>query len=264
MLLPATLVLFGGFVVPTAMVLTRSVFDPTATLHNYAHMVATPVFAEVFVLTVWLAAVSTALALLFSYPLAYVLALSKGGRRSLLLLLVLLPFWTNILVRCYAWMLVLQVRGLVNLTLVDWLGLIPRPLPLMFNFAGALIGMVHYLMPVAVLLLDSTMRAADIRLSRVATSLGARPWRAFVFVFMPQTYAGLRAAALLSFISALGSFIIPALLGGPRNLTLAMLIDSEFTETMDWGFGSALGAVLLVTTLLLLAAYYATQARMPA
>ena len=259
LLAPACLFLLAAFVAPIASLLTRSVFDPGLTWRNYARMASTPVFAQVFGFSVELAAGATLLALLFGYPLAYVTALAQGGRRSLLLLLVLLPLWTNILVRCYAWMLVLQVKGLVNLTLADWLHLIPRPLPMMFNFAGALIGMVHYLMPTVVLLLESLMRSVDPRLMRVAESLGAPPWRSFLAVFVPQTWPGLRAAGLLGFISALGGFVIPALLGGPGNATIAMLINSEFSETMEWGFGSALCAALLTATVLLLVAYYLLQ-----
>ncbi len=258
---PACVILLLVFIVPIGMLMARSVFDPVATVRNFAQLVASSVYVDVLLISLKLAAVSTVLALLWAYPVAYVLAATRGGMRSFLLLLVLLPFWTNILVRCYAWMLVLQVKGLINLTLVDWLHLLPRPIPLVFNFAGAVIGMVHYLMPVAVLMLDANMRTIDRRIIRAADSLGASPWRSFLYVFLPQTWSGLRAAGVLTFISALGSFVIPALLGGREDMTVAMLINSEFSETMNWGFGAALATALLLVTLALLIGFHAVPAR---
>ncbi len=201
---------------------------------------------------------TTVLCLLIGYPAAYVLAKTRGTIRSVLLGLVLLPFWTNILVRSYAWIVMLQAHGAINLALVDWLHLISKPLPLVFNMTGVMFGMVHYLLPPTILILDSTMRGVDDRLLIAAQSFGATPLQAFWRVFVPADGArDNRAATILIFIMSLGFFVTPALLGtGRRELTIARLINFEFTEMIQWSLGSALAIVLLLLTLLGLVAYY--------
>jgi len=174
---------------------------------------------------------------------------------------VLLPFWTNILVRCYSWMLILQTKGLLNTALVDWLGLFSEPVPMMFNFAGVAVGMVHYLLPPMVLILVSVMKSIDFGLVRAAQGLGATPWRAFWRVFVPLSMSGVRAACVLIFILALGFFVTPALLGGRQDITIAMLIDTQFNELVNWSFGSALASMLLVVTVAGLLLYYGLAGR---
>jgi ABC-type spermidine/putrescine transport system permease subunit I len=176
----------------------------------------------------------------------------------------LLPFWTNILVRCYSWMLILQTKGLLNTALMDWLGVSSQPLPLMYNSVGVAIGMVHYLLPPMVLILYSVMKSIDVGLVRAAEGLGASPARAFWRVFVPLSMPGLRAATVLIFILALGFFVTPALLGGRSDITVAMLIDAQFTEIVNWGFGSALAGVLLAITVFGLLLYYSLLGQRPA
>jgi ABC-type spermidine/putrescine transport system permease subunit I len=188
-----------------------------------------------------------------------VLSKSCGTLRAVLLGLVLLPFWTNILVRCYAWIILLQTRGVVNQLLLDHLQLISGPLRLVFNFTGVIVGMVHYLLPPAILILDSVMRSVDGRLVMAAQNLGATPRQAFFRVFVPLTMPGIRAACMLIFIMGLGFFVTPSLLGGRRELTVASMINFEFTEMINWGLGSALAAVLLAMTLAGLYGYYVVQ-----
>ena len=256
---PAMILLATAFVGPILMLLSRSVLDPEPTLRHYIQIFSTPVYLRVLWISVEIALVSTLVCLAVGYPTAYVLSRTRGTLRAMLLGLVLLPFWTNILVRVYAWIIMLQTRGAVNLLLVDELGLLDSPLKLVFNYTGAVIGMVHYLMPPAILILDSTMRSVDPRLVLAAQNLGATPRRAFFNVFVPLTMPGIRAAAVLIFIMGLGFFITPALLGGRKELTMAMLINHEFTELINWGFGSALAVVLLVLTLFGLYVYYRLQ-----
>ena len=202
------------------------------------------------------AAITTALALALSYPYAYLLTIVSPPARALLIFIVLLPFWTNILVRCYSWMLILQTRGLLNTALTDWLGLSSQPVPLMYNFIGVTVGVVHYLLPPMVLILYSVMRSIDVGLVRAAEGLGAPPLRAFWRVFVPLSMPGVRAACVLIFILSLGFFVTPALLGGRRDITVAMLIDTQFSELVNWGFGSALASVLLAITAVGLLVYY--------
>jgi putative spermidine/putrescine transport system permease protein len=259
LLLPAFVLLAGAFVGPIVVLLSRSVLDPNLTLRHYVQIFSQPAYLHVIWNSVEIALVSTAICLGAGYPTAYVLSRLRGTPRLALICMVLLPFWTNILVRVYAWIVVLQSHGAINLFLMDTLGIIDHPLKLVFNYTGVIIGMVHYLLPPTILILDSTMRSVDQRLVLAAQSLGATPRRAFFRVFVPLTMPGFHAAAVLIFIMGLGFFITPVLLGGRQQLTMSMLINQDFTETMDWSFGSALAVVLLALTLAGLYVYYRLQ-----
>jgi putative spermidine/putrescine transport system permease protein len=250
------LILAVGFLLPITLLLSRSLFDPAFTLAHYRRLFVVPAYIEILLFSFETALVTTALALVLAYPYAYALMVVPSRWRALLTAIVLLPFWTNILVRCYSWMLILQTKGLLNTALIDWLGLPIRPLPLMFNFVGVIVGMVHYVLPPMVLILYSVMRAIDLNLVRAAEGLGAHPLRAFWRVFVPLSMPGVRAACVLIFILSLGFFVTPALLGGRQDVTIAMLIDTQFTEILNWGFGSALATVLLTVTLAGLLLYY--------
>jgi ABC-type spermidine/putrescine transport system permease subunit I len=253
---PGLLFLCVAFVLPIALLLSRSLLDPVFTLDHYRRLLSVPAYAEILAYSFELAAGTTALTVLLGYPYAYAMTLASPAWRAILTGIVLLPFWTNILVRCYSWMLILQTKGLLNTALIDWIGVSAQPLPLMFNSAGVAIGMVHYLLPPMVLILYSVMRSIDFGLVHAAQGLGASPARAFWRVFVPLSMPGLRAATVLIFILALGFFVTPALLGGRGDVTVAMLIDAQFTEVVNWGFGSALAAVLLAITVLGLMLYY--------
>lgn len=256
LLAPALAVLLVAFALPIAVLLSRSLFDPTFTLQHYARLFAVPEYLEVLGFSLELAAFTTALALAVAYPYAYALTRVSALWRGVLIAIVLLPFWTNILVRCYSWMLILQTKGLLNTALVGWLGVTDRPLALMYNFTGVTVGMVHYLLPPAVLILFGTMRGIDRRLVQAAEGLGAPPVRALWRVFVPLSLPGVRAAGVLIFILSLGFFVTPALLGGRRDVTIAMLIDAQVVELTNWGFGAALAALLLAVTVAGLSLYY--------
>jgi len=248
LLLPAALFLGFFFVVPILRLVSRSVLDPHLTLRHYQHLFAAPVYLRILGNTFTLALTVTAACLGCGYPTAYVITSASPARRNALLVLILLPFWTNVLVRTYSWMLILQTTGLVNKVLVDWLHLASAPLELMYNFTGVTVGMVHFLLPLMILILYSVMKSVDRTLVRAAEGLGANPWQAFRRVFLPLSLPGVRAATLLIFILALGFFVTPALLGGRREVVIAMLVDTNFTEVLNWGFGSALAVMLLVVT----------------
>lgn len=256
LLAPGLAFLLFVFVGPIVLLLARSLFDPDFTLEHYQRMFAVPEYMEVLTISFEIALVSTVASLICSYPLAYVVTVVSPTWRAVILALVLLPFWTNILVRVYSWMLILQTTGVLNTALIKWLGVLHEPLPLMYNFSGVVIGMVHYLVPPMVLILYSVMRSIDLRLVDAAQGLGAKPWRAFWRVFVPLSMPGVRAATVLIFILGLGFFVTPALLGGRREITIAMLIDTNFAELLNWGFGSALAVALLVVTLVGLLLYY--------
>ena len=190
----------------------------------------------------------TAICVALGYPLAYVIAQARARMAAFLLLLVLFPIWTSLLVRCYAWLVLLQRRGLINTWLAN-LGLIDGPLPLMHNFTGTAIGMVHIMLPFMVLPLYAAMRAIDPDYVRAAANLGASPVKAFWQVYVPLSVPGLIAGIVIVFVLCLGFYVTPALLGGGRVMMWSMQIERNVSYYGDWGAASALGVVLLVLTL---------------
>jgi len=190
----------------------------------------------------------TAICILLGYPLAYVIAQARPRMAALLLLLVMFPIWTSLLVRCYAWLVLLQRRGLVNTWLTD-MGFIDAPLRLMHNFTGTAIGMVHIMLPFMVLPLYASMRAISMDYMRAASNLGASPVRAFWHIYVPLSLPGLAAGIIIVFVLCLGFYVTPALLGGGRVMMWSMQIERNVTYHADWGAASALGVVLLAMTL---------------
>lgn len=190
----------------------------------------------------------TALSIALGYPLAYLISQVRPKLAALLMLLVLFPVWTSLLVRCYAWLVLLQRRGVVNTWLQD-AGLIEAPLRLMHNFTGTTIGMLHIMLPFMVLPLYASMRSIDRDYMRAAANLGASPVRAFWQVFAPLSLPGLFAGIIIVFVLCLGFYVTPALLGGGRVYMWSMQIERNITYHADWGAASALGVVLLLITL---------------
>ena len=218
---------------------------------------ATPdqaIYLDIFARTFWMGLVITVICLLLAYPLAYLLANLPSRQSNLLMILVLLPFWTSILVRVAAWIVLLQSGGLINSALLA-MGIIDKPLELVFNRTGVYISMVHILLPFMILPLYSVMQAVPPTYLRAAVSLGSPPLAAFFRVYVPQTYAGIGAGALLVFILSIGYYVTPALLGGPDDQMLSYYIAQYTNVNVNWGMASALGALLLAATLVLYAVY---------
>ncbi|MCX7663344.1 MAG: ABC transporter permease [Tepidimonas fonticaldi] len=212
------------------------------------------VFSQILWRTFEISAVVTLVALLMAYPLAYWLSTLPERRANLLLILVLLPFWTSVLVRIAAWIVLLQNNGLIN----HWLqtiGLTNGPLPLLFNRTGVIIAMVHILLPFMILPLYSVMKTVPPNYLRAAVSLGSHPLAAFVRVVLPQTYPGIAAGSLLVFITSIGYYVTPALLGGASDQMLSYYIAQYTNVEVNWGMACALGAVLLSATLVLFVFY---------
>lgn len=208
------------------------------------------IFSRTFVIALGV----TLFCLLLGYPLAYWLSTMPERRANLFMILVLIPFWTSILVRVAAWMVLLQSEGLVNKTL-SWLHLINAPLELIFNRTGIYISMTHILLPFMILPLYSVMKAIPPTYLRAAISLGSHPFAAFWKVYVPQTYPGIGAGALLVFILALGYYITPALLGGANEQMVSYYVAYFINDVINWGMACALGALLLAATLLLYGVY---------
>lgn len=211
-------------------------------------------FFKILMRTFEISAVVTIFCLLLGYPLAYWLSTLTPRQANIMMILVLVPFWTSILVRSAAWIVLLQSNGLVNRSLLE-LGLINEPLPLLFNRLGVIIAMVHILLPFMILPLYSVMKSVPASYLRAAVSLGSSPLAAFFRVYMPQTFPGMGAGGLLVFILSIGYYVTPALLGGADDQMLSYYIAQYTNVTVNWGMACALGAVLLSATLVLYAVY---------
>ncbi|MBC2654514.1 ABC transporter permease [Pseudomonas sp. MSSRFD41] len=218
---------------------------------------ATPdqaIYLDIFARTFWMGLVITAICLVLAYPLAYLLANLPARKSNLLMILVLLPFWTSILVRVAAWIVLLQSGGLINSALLA-MGVIDKPLELVFNRTGVYISMVHILLPFMILPIYSVMKSISPTYMRAAISLGCHPFASFWRVYFPQTYAGVGAGCLLVFILAIGYYITPALLGSPNDQMVSYFVAFYTNTSINWGMATALGGLLLLATIVLYLIY---------
>jgi ABC-type spermidine/putrescine transport system permease subunit I len=252
LVLPAVVFLAAFFLVPLAAMAVRSVTDPVgAGLSNYERFFAEAAYVRVLTNTFWVAVLTTLSCLAVGYPFAYLMTIVPGRLGGLLLIAVLLPFWSSLLVRTFAWQVLLRDTGIINRFLLD-LGVIAEPIPLIRTTGGVIIGMSHILLPFMVLPLYSVMRRIDPELGHAAANLGASPVRAFLRVFVPLTLPGVVAGCLLVFVLALGFYITPALLGGLRDQMISQLIVQQVQQALDWGFATAMSMLLLAATLAVL------------
>ena len=250
LLLPGVVYLLVFFAYPIASMLWRSLTTPgtgALTLRFYERMLREPVYLRVFLNTFVITLEVTVVTLVLGYPLAYFLARLRVRLANLLLIMVVLPFFTSTLVRTYAWMVLLGNQGLVNQALAT-VNVPGVPLRFLYNRVGVLIGMSYILLPYMVLALYSVMRGIDRGLLQAAASVGASPFQAFLRVFLPLSLPGVAAGSLLTFILGLGFFITPALMGGARDTMIAVIIEQHVEQLLDWHFASALSTVLLVLT----------------
>jgi putative spermidine/putrescine transport system permease protein len=251
---PAVFSVFLVIVVPLGRVVALSFWDPEFTLRNYAGAFQDPVFYRVLGRTLAVGALTTLGCLVLGYPVAHLMATVRPGMANMLLAIVLLTFWTSLLVRTYAWMVLLGRRGVINNLLVA-MGAIEQPLPLMYNLFGLQVGMVHVLLPLMILPLYSVIKGIDHNLVRAAQNLGAGPVRAFLRVFLPLSLPGVAAGSLLVFMVSIGYFITPALLGGRTDVMLGQLIELQIAELLNWRYGATLVTILLGLVLALFVGY---------
>ena len=212
------------------------------------------IFLTVFGRTLWIASLVTALTLLLGYPIAYLLASLPTRTSNLLMILVLLPFWTSLLVRTTAWVVLLQTNGVIN-DIALWLGLLNERVQLIFNRGGTVLAMTHIQLPFTILPIYSVMKTISPTHVRAARSLGAGPFYAFWRVYFPQTVPGIAAGCLLTFILSLGYYITPALVGGPNDQMISYFVALYTNRELNWGMASALGAMLLAVTMALFLLY---------
>jgi putative spermidine/putrescine transport system permease protein len=243
--LPLALLGFA-FLYPVLRLLATSVED--GSLAPYQRALLDGLYLGVLIDTLRIALIVTAISLVLAYPVAFFLATASRFWAGVGLVCLLLPFLTSILVRTYAWMILLGRNGLVNRALVD-LGLVSEPVALLHNEIGVVIGMVHVLLPYMVFPIYAVLLRIDRDLVAAAAGLGASPWRIFTRIHFPLTLPGAFAGAVLVFVIAIGFFVTPALLGGGRVMTIGLLIEQQVRQFLDWPFAAALSALLLAAAL---------------
>jgi len=259
---PGVLFLFVFYGYPVAAMLMRAFNDPVWGFANFDkltvirshedwYLFSMPMnaYIRVFTITLRIALVVTVITLLLAYPVAYVLSSISAAKANLLMILVLVPFWTSILVRSYAWMVLLGREGTINRILIRS-GIRDEPMQLLNTRFAVYVGMVHILLPFMILPLYSVMRGIDRNYLRAAENLGGRPSQVFRHVFLPLSLPGIGAGSLVVFILSLGFYITPALIGGPRDVMISMMIFQQ-VNVPNWGFASALALILLVIAMVI-------------
>jgi len=225
--------------------------DGSLSLENYTRMLDSKAYIRIFITTFKISFLTTLICAVIGYPLTYFMSQLPKKWAGICMIGVLIPFWTSLLVRTYAWLVLLQKKGLLNNVLID-LEIIAEPIKFVHNTSGTLIGMAHIMLPFLILPLYANMRSIDKDCVRAAASLGAKPSRAFWTVFFPLSIPGLLAGLLIVFVLCLGFYVTPAVLGGGRVIMAAMKISSNIELYFSWGAASALGVVLLVVTMAIL------------
>lgn len=252
---PIVVLLLALLVYPVGQLLVMSFRDGSGVgFAPYQRLFASSVYVDVLLITLKISLWTTVFAVVGGYPVAYLIAASPPRRKGTLLFWVLLSFWTSFLVRAFAWVVMLGRNGVVNQLMVA-LGITDAPANLLYNFGSVLVGMVHALMPLAVLTMLAVMDNIDRTLLRAAATLGARPGTAFWTVYFPLSLPGVAASAVMVFVTAIGFFIVPALLGGRRETMITQIIIDQVLQTMNWGFAGAISMLLLAVVLGVFAVY---------
>ena len=258
-LAPSAVLLFVTLTAPLAIVCLYSVMTRGAyggvekpfTFENYTRF-WDPLYGVILWRSCWIAAVATALCLVLAFPLALFIARS-GERKNLYLSLVILPFWTSFLIRTYAWMFLLRDTGLIN-TVLQELGLIHQPLPMLYNNGAVILGLVYGFLPFMVLPLYATLERMDPSLAEASADLGARPLQTLWRVTLPLCAPGVRAGSILVFVPCLGTYLTSDLLGGSKTILIGNLVQNQFTSARDWPFGAAASLALMAVAMVLLLA----------
>ena len=251
---PLLMLLAFSFLYPVGRLMLGSVNFPSFEIEAYRRMFDQPLYLGVLWRTFQIGLFVMTAGLVLGYPVAYAMARLKGRWSTFVAACVLISLWTSILVRSYAWIVLLQRNGLVNRTLIE-AGLIHEPLRLLYTEAAVIMAMTHVLLPYMILPIYSVVRTIPNELSQAARNLGAGGWTVFFKIILPLSLPGVFAGCLMTFILALGFYITPALVGGPNTLMMATLIGQQTTQLLDWPFAGALSAVLLAATLLLVGVF---------
>lgn len=226
-------------------------------LTNYTRLFDA-LYGKVMIFSLGVGIGTTLICILVGYPLAYFLARAPVRQRSLLLFLILLPFWTNFIIRIFAWMIILRSGGVLD-TILQWLHITQAPLNLLYTPTAVLIGMVYEFLPFMVLPLYTSLEKIENSLLEAAADLGAPPWKAFLRVTLPLSVPGMIAGTILTFIPAMGMFVVPDILGGAKTILIGNVIRNQFLTARDWPFGAAASMVLMIMTMVL-TLYYTRKA----
>jgi spermidine/putrescine transport system permease protein len=252
LLAPVTIWLGLFFLVPLLLILaysfgTSGVYGGITLGFNPGNFlkVFDPLYLEIIVRTFVIALINTFLCLALGYPLAYFIAFKGGSWKNVLILMVMIPFWTSLLLRAYAWVVILGGNGIAN-QILQFLGITDEPITLIFTLQAVIMGMVYSYLPFMILPLYASLEKLDVRLKEAAQDLGASRWHTFWRVTLPLSMPGVIAGSILVFIPSAGEFVIPTLLGGSRTVMTGNLIQQQFLQARDWAFGSALSVMLAV------------------
>jgi putative spermidine/putrescine transport system permease protein len=254
LLLPCLAWIAFFFLWPLVLMCWRSLAAEGFSFETYEALFTSPLYTKVMITTAKTASIATVGALILAYPLAYALTVSGTKVRALLLVFILIPYWVDIIVRSFSWLILLGDNGLVNKALIG-LGIVSAPLQLLYNPFSVLLAMVQILLPLTTVTLFGAMLRIDRTLIAAAKIHGASNWQAFRTVFFPLSLPGVYGAGLLVFVLALGFYVTPALLGSPRETMIAQTIMVEASQLLDWPQASAAGAVLLLITTAIAAIY---------
>ena len=250
------------FVLPTLRMLSRSFLEPELGLGNYFAVFENALYRQVWATTFRVSLSVTLISLLLAFPMATYLVRCGPIARGIIFAIILVPFWTSLLVRIYGWTFLLQRTGVINGTLLEF-GLISRPLKLMYNEGAVLVGITHFMLPFMIFSIYAVLKSIDPRLAPAAATMGAGPMRVFFKITLPLVMPGVIAGSLLVFIGTLGFFVTPALLGGPAEMMVANLITFQAKEALNWAMAATIASVLACAVSLLAWVYFKFAERSP-
>ncbi len=262
---PANIYLFLFMVLPLILVtilsfLSRGTYGEVVfrfNLTNYTRLFD-PLYVKIFIYSLEVGAATTIISILIGYPLAYYIARAPARQRSLLLFLILVPFWTNFIIRIYAWIMILRAGGLLD-SFLEWAHITQHSLNLLYTPTAVLIGMVYEFLPFMVLPLYTSLEKIENSILEAAADLGAPPWRVFLKVTLPLSLPGMIAGTILVFIPAMGMFVIPDLMGGAKTILIGNVIRDQFLTARDWPLGAASSMILMLLTIVF-TLYYTRKA----
>jgi spermidine/putrescine transport system permease protein len=265
LMLPTNIYLLIFMILPLILVVVISFLSRgsygelayTLNVNNYTRLID-PLYLRILGYSFLVGFGTTAISLIVGYPLAYYIARAPSRQRSVLMFLILLPFWTNFIIRIYAWIMILRTEGFLN-NILQWIGIIQEPLNILYTPAAVMIGMVYEFLPFMVLPLYTSLEKIENAQLEAAADLGAPPWRAFLRVTLPLSVPGMIAGTLLVFIPSMGMFVVPDLMGGAKTMLIGNLIRNQFLTARDWPFGSAASMLLMVLTMIF-TLYYTRKA----
>lgn len=246
------------FAWPIAQVVIRSFTEPELGLGNYARALGDSSVRYVFLMTFAISGIVTLVCLVIAYPLAFFISRQRGIMLAVMMGIVMIPLWTSVVIRSYAWMILFQRNGIINQLLVQ-ASLFDKPVQILQTWTAVIVGMVHILLPFMVLPLINNMRNIDETILRAGRVLGARPVTLFIRVYLPLTGSGMKAGISLVFITALGFYVTPALLGGAKGTMAAVLIEQQASTFLDWPMASTLATILLASTVAVYGLYSAVS-----